>query len=29
VRDLDHRTTVTLDEGVRLTVEWMRGIYRF
>jgi dTDP-glucose 4,6-dehydratase len=27
VRDLDHRNSVTLEEGVRRTVEWMRGIY--
>ena len=24
VRDLDHRTTCTLEEGLRLTAEWMR-----
>lgn len=26
-RDLDHRSTVSLDEGIRLTVEWMRRVY--
>jgi dTDP-glucose 4,6-dehydratase len=26
-RDLDHRDAVTLEEGVRLTVAWMRQIY--
>jgi dTDP-glucose 4,6-dehydratase len=28
VRDLDHRTTVSLEEGVRRTVAWMRDAYR-
>jgi len=28
VNDLAHRTTVTLEEGIRKTVSWMREIYR-
>jgi dTDP-glucose 4,6-dehydratase len=28
VRDLGHRTTVNLEEGIRLTVAWMREVYR-
>ena len=28
VRDLDHRTTVSLEEGMRRTVAWMREVYR-
>ena len=28
VRDLKHVDTVTLEEGVRRTVEWMRGVYQ-
>jgi dTDP-glucose 4,6-dehydratase len=28
VRDLGHQTTVTLEEGVRRTVDWMRDAYR-
>jgi dTDP-glucose 4,6-dehydratase len=28
VRDLQHRTTVSLEEGMRLTVAWMREVYR-
>ncbi len=27
VRDLDHRDTYSLEEGLRLTAEWMRKIY--
>jgi len=27
-RDLEHRTTVTLEEGVRRTLEWMKETYR-
>ena len=27
IRDLDHRETVTLDEGVRQTVMWMKNYY--
>lgn len=27
-RDLDHRSTVTLEEGVRDTIAWMRDFYR-
>lgn len=29
VRELGHRTTVSLEEGMRLTVAWMREVYRF
>jgi len=29
MRDLDHRTTVSLEEGMRRTVAWMREVYRF
>jgi dTDP-glucose 4,6-dehydratase len=29
VRDLDHKTTVSLEEGVRRTVDWMREVYGF
>ena len=27
-RDLDHRTTVCLEEGIRQTLDWMKGVYR-
>jgi len=27
-RDLDLRSTVTLDEGIRQTLDWMRSVYR-
>lgn len=27
VRDLGHRSTVTLDEGIKNTIEWMRSYY--
>jgi dTDP-glucose 4,6-dehydratase len=27
VRDLDHRTTITLEEGIGRTLEWMKGVY--
>ena len=27
IRDLDHRNTVSLEEGMRLTAEWMRKVY--
>jgi dTDP-glucose 4,6-dehydratase len=27
VRDLDHRLTCSLDDGMRLTADWMRGVY--
>jgi dTDP-glucose 4,6-dehydratase len=27
-RDLDHQTTVTLQEGIAQTLEWMRDVYR-
>lgn len=26
-RDLDHRSSCTLEEGIRLTADWMRGVY--
>lgn len=26
-RDLDHRTTVTLEEGIAKTLDWMKGVY--
>ena len=29
VRDLGHRATVSLEEGMRRTVAWMREVYRF
>ncbi len=29
IRDLGHQTTVTLEEGIRRTMEWMRDIYGF
>jgi nucleoside-diphosphate-sugar epimerase len=28
IRDLGHRTTVSLEEGVERTVAWMRDAYR-
>lgn len=28
VRDLKHAPTVALDEGIRLTVQWMRNVYQ-
>jgi dTDP-glucose 4,6-dehydratase len=27
-RDLDHKATVTLEEGIRRTLEWMKDVYR-
>ncbi|HEY6565088.1 MAG TPA: NAD-dependent epimerase/dehydratase family protein, partial [Pirellulaceae bacterium] len=27
VRDLDHRNSYSLEEGLRLTADWMRGVY--
>jgi dTDP-glucose 4,6-dehydratase len=27
LRDLDHRNSYSLEEGLRLTTEWMRGVY--
>jgi dTDP-glucose 4,6-dehydratase len=27
-RDLKHKTTVTLEEGIAQTIEWMRDVYR-
>lgn len=27
-RDLDHKSTVSLDDGIRQTVEWMRRVYQ-
>jgi dTDP-glucose 4,6-dehydratase len=29
IRDLDHKTSVTLEDGIRQTVEWMRTVYKF
>jgi dTDP-glucose 4,6-dehydratase len=26
-RDLDHKTTVKLEDGIRQTIEWMKGVY--
>ena len=28
IRDLEHKTTVSLEEGVRRTGEWLRDAYR-
>jgi dTDP-glucose 4,6-dehydratase len=28
VRDLDHKNSYTLEDGMRLTAEWMRDVYR-
>ena len=28
VRDLGHRNTYSLEEGTRLTAEWMRSVYK-
>jgi dTDP-glucose 4,6-dehydratase len=28
VRDLDHKNSYSLEEGMRLTAEWMRGVYQ-
>jgi dTDP-glucose 4,6-dehydratase len=28
VRDLDHRNSYSLEEGMRLTADWMRSVYR-
>jgi dTDP-glucose 4,6-dehydratase len=28
IRDLDHQNSVSLEEGVRLTADWMRSVYR-
>jgi dTDP-glucose 4,6-dehydratase len=27
VRDLDHKNSYTLEDGMRLTAEWMRNVY--
>jgi len=27
--DLDHKTTTTLEEGIKQTVDWMRSVYKF
>jgi dTDP-glucose 4,6-dehydratase len=27
-RDLKHQTTVTLEDGIRQTIAWMRDVYR-
>ena len=29
IRDLDHKNTFGLEEGMRLTADWMRAVYRF
>lgn len=29
IRDLNHKTTVTLEEGILQTVNWMREVYKF
>jgi len=29
VRDLDHKTTYSLRQGIRLTADWMRSVYGF
>ena len=29
IRDLDHRNTYGLEEGMRLTANWMRAVYEF
>ncbi len=28
IRDLDHKSTVTLEEGIRNTIAWMKDVYR-
>lgn len=28
IRDLDHKNSYTLEEGLRLTADWMRSVYR-
>src|SRR4029077_7537120 len=28
IRDLDHRNTYNLQDGMRLTADWMRGVYK-
>ncbi|MEW6718197.1 MAG: NAD(P)-dependent oxidoreductase [Chloroflexota bacterium] len=28
IRDLDHKNSYTLEEGMRLTTEWMKSVYR-
>jgi len=27
VRDLDHRNSYSLEDGMRLTADWMRSVY--
>jgi dTDP-glucose 4,6-dehydratase len=29
IRDLDHRNTCSLEDGMRVTADWMRGVYGF
>ena len=29
MRDLDHKNTYGLEEGMRLTADWMRNVYEF
>lgn len=29
IRDLDHKNSYSLEEGMRITADWMRGIYNF
>ncbi|HEY6162178.1 MAG TPA: NAD(P)-dependent oxidoreductase [Bacteroidia bacterium] len=29
VRDLGHKTSVSLEQGIQLTAEWMRSVYKF
>jgi hypothetical protein len=28
IRDLDHRNSYGLEEGIRLTAEWMNAVYK-
>jgi dTDP-glucose 4,6-dehydratase len=29
IRELGHKETVLLEEGVKMTIDWMRDYYRF
>lgn len=29
VRDLNHKTTIAFEEGIQLTAEWMKSVYKF
>lgn len=29
IKDLNHKTSVTLEDGVRQTVDWMKSVYKF